>query len=178
MSIRLTVETDATASECNLSTVRHYVVANAPPVADAGKDRVVGVNEEVLFDGSASGDPDGALRSWSWDFGDGTLASGMVVRHRFRDSGRYPVTLTVTDDTDLGNNTATATQLVTVNAPPAPVIAGPGAICPGEVATFDGRQSDGCRRRDRALQPGASATARRPRGPRSATPGGRPAATR
>jgi PKD repeat protein len=139
--IRLTVETDATANQCNLSTVQHYVVANAPPVADAGKDRVVGVNEEVLFDGSASGDPDGAVRTWLWDFGDGTLQSGMLVRHRFRDPGRFPVTLTVTDDTDLGNNSATASLLVTVNAPPQPVIAGPAAICPGEVTTFDGRQS-------------------------------------
>ena len=55
---------DGTASQCNLGTAQHYVVANAPPVADAGKDRVVGVNEEVLFDGAASGDPDGTVRSW------------------------------------------------------------------------------------------------------------------
>ena len=58
--------------------VQHYVVANAPPVADAGADRLVGVDQEVLFDGS------GAARSrrrhhvaGSWDFGDGAQR----VRH-------------------------------------------------------------------------------------------------
>ncbi len=139
--IRLSIGTDATASECNASTVQHAVIANAPPVADAGKDRLVGVNQEVLFDGSGSSDPDGAITSWSWDFGDGTQASGINVRHRYAASGRFPVTLTVTDDTTLENNQARATVMVTVNAPPEPVIAGPSAACPGETVAFDGRPS-------------------------------------
>ncbi len=144
--IRLAIETDATASECNVTAVQHYVVANAPPVADAGKDRLVGVNQEVLFDGSGSSDPDGAITSWAWDFGDGTQASGMNVRHRYPASGQFPVTLTVTDDTRLENNQASATVMATVNAPPEPVIAGPSAACPSETVAFDGgptRDADG-----------------------------------
>ena len=94
--VRLSIETDATASECNVTAAQHYVVANAPPVADAGADRLVGVDQEVLFDGSRARDPDGADFTWLWDFGDGATASGMNVRHRFRTSGELPVTLTVT----------------------------------------------------------------------------------
>jgi PKD repeat protein len=139
--VRLAIETDATASECNVTAAQHYLVANAPPVADAGADRLVGVNQEVLFDGSDSADPDGAITSWTWDFGDGEQASGVNVRHRYRDSGRFPVTLTVTDDTKLDNNTATATIMATVNAPPEPVIAGSSAVCPGETVAFDARSS-------------------------------------
>jgi large repetitive protein len=139
--VHLSIETDATASECNVTAVQHYVVANAPPIADAGADRVVGVNQEVLFDGSGARDPDGAITSWLWDFGDGATASGMNVRHRFRTSGEFPVTLTVTDDTALENNRAIATVLVTVNAPPEPVIAAPTAVCPAEVVAFDAGQS-------------------------------------
>jgi len=139
--VRLSIETDATASKCNLTAVQHYVVANAPPVADAGADRLVGVDQEVLFDGSGARDPDGAITSWLWDFGDGASASGMHVRHRFRTSGEFPVTLTVTDDTALENNRASATVMVTVNAPPEPVIAAPSAACPAEVVAFDGGQS-------------------------------------
>ena len=117
------------------------MVANAPPIADAGADRLVGVNQEVLFDGSRARDPDGAITSWLWDFGDGDSASGMNVRHRFRASGEFPVTLTVTDDTALENNRASATVMVKVNAPPEPVIAAPAAACPAEVVAFDGGQS-------------------------------------
>ena len=50
------------------------MVANAQPVAEAGDDRLVGVNQEVLFDGSASRDPDGSIAAWVWDFGDGSSA--------------------------------------------------------------------------------------------------------
>ncbi len=139
--VRLAIETDATASECNVTAVQHYLVANAPPVADAGADRLVGVNQEVLFDGSGSADPDGAITSWTWDFGDGTQASGVNVRHRYRASGRFPVTLTVTDETKLENNTAIATVMAAVNAPPEPVIAGSSAVCPGEAVDFDARSS-------------------------------------
>jgi large repetitive protein len=139
--VRLSIETDATASKCNVTAAQHYVVANAPPIADAGADRLVGVNQEVLFEGSRARDPDGAITSWLWDFGDGATASGMNVRHRFRTSGEFPVTLTVTDDTALENNRASAKVMVVVNAPPEPVIAAPAAVCPAEVVAFDGGQS-------------------------------------
>ena len=39
------------------------------------------------------------------------------------------------------NNRASATVMVTVNAPPEPVIAAPAAVCPAEVVAFDGGQS-------------------------------------
>ena len=52
--VRLAIETDATAAACDVAEVKHQVVANAQPVAEAGDDRLVGVNQEVLFDGSAS----------------------------------------------------------------------------------------------------------------------------
>ena len=96
------IETDATASECNVTAAQHYVVANAPPVADAGADRLVGVDQEVLFDGSRR------TRSRRRDH---RLAVGLRRRrHRVRHecppplprrAATIPVTLTVTDDTAL-----------------------------------------------------------------------------
>ncbi len=51
------------------------------------------------FDGSASADPDGAIVSFAWDFGDGTTSdSGAVLRHTYLTSGRFVAVLTVTDD--------------------------------------------------------------------------------
>jgi PKD repeat protein len=101
----------------------------------------VGLNEEVLFDGSASRDPDGGITAYEWDFGDGIKASGINVRHRFRESGRYAVTLTVTDDTRLPNRSTAQTIEVNVNHAPKPMIAAPVAGCPGESLKFSGARS-------------------------------------
>lgn len=109
--------------------MKHQVVANAQPVAEAGEDRLVGVYQEVLFDGAASADPDGSIAGWFWDFGDGSSAEGVNARHRFREPGRYEVKLTVLDETDLPNNAATDTLTVEVNAPPEPVIDAPAVAC-------------------------------------------------
>ena len=119
------------------------MVANAQPVAEAGADRLVGVNQEVLFDGSASADPDGSIAAWVWDFDDGSSAEGVNARHRFRDPGRYEVTLTVRDETDLPNNAATDSLFVEVNAPPEPVIAAPAVACVDEPVRFDATGSNG-----------------------------------
>jgi len=57
----------------------------------------------LIFDGSASSDADGALVSWSWDFGDGSAGSGPVADHTYNASGEYTVVLTVTDDGGLSS---------------------------------------------------------------------------
>ncbi len=139
--VRLAIETDSHTTDCNAVSAEQVVVANAPPDADAGPDQTVGVAQEVLFDGSGSSDQDGAITSYQWDFADGSSASGMIARHQFAESGRYPVTLTVTDDTDLSNRTDVATAMITVNQAPEAVITAPQAACPAEPVLLSGRDS-------------------------------------
>ena len=137
----LTLSTEGGASACSSVSAQHAILANAAPVADAGGDRAVAIDEEVLFDGSRSRDEDGGIIAYAWDFGDGDTASGVNARHRFRKGGRYAVKLTVTDNAGLPNSQATDTAVVVVNEPPLPVIAAPEAACPGESLAFSAAAS-------------------------------------
>jgi len=71
---------------------------NIGPIANAGKDARADPGQPILFDGSASRDPDGDIANYSWDFGDGKTAYGMVVVHSYDNSGTYKPVLTVTDE--------------------------------------------------------------------------------
>ena len=120
--VTLTITTDDPTLACTVVTTQRVVVINGAPIAAAGSDRLVAINEEVIFSGSDSVDSDGAIAAYEWDFGDGQTAAGVVVRHRFRGSGRYEVVLTVTDDTQLPNNAASDGVVVQVNDAPLPQI--------------------------------------------------------
>jgi len=111
---------------------------NIPPVADAGPDQTVLVNETVQFNGSGSCDPDGEIVSYYWDFGDGTNATGVAPTHVYTTNGTYTVTLTVTD-----NNRATDNDTcnITVNIPPV-ADAGPDqTVLVNETVQFNGSGS-------------------------------------
>ena len=67
---------------------------------------------DVAFSDSSTGTP----TSWSWDFGDGHVATRQDPTHSYADAGDYEVTLTVT----AADGTATKTRTITVDAVPAP----------------------------------------------------------
>jgi len=73
--------------------------------------------EVVSFDGSGSDDLDGTVTTWAWNFGDGSMGSGMTATHTYAASGSYAVTLTVTDN-DALTDSITQTVTVTFNNPP------------------------------------------------------------
>ena len=91
------------------------ISASAKTVVKAGEDKTVVVNEEVEFQGTGEGE-------YSWDFdesvdkdGDGDFtndaeATGKTVKHKFKETGTYIVTLTVS----YGGNTTTEESKITV----------------------------------------------------------------
>jgi PKD repeat protein len=94
-----------------------FSATNEPPKAlftfkwvDNGFEQLAqGANTEV-FDASQSASP--FVRSYTWDFGDGTTGTGMYITHTFQEAKPYQVTLTVTDQ--IGQKAST-TKTVMVN---------------------------------------------------------------
>jgi PKD repeat protein len=74
-------------------------VENTPPLASCrfSSDSPV-VGEWILFDASASFDPDGRLVDFIWDFGDGISTRGTRVGHAYEEVGVYSVLLTIEDN--------------------------------------------------------------------------------
>jgi PKD repeat protein len=88
------------------------VQPNVPPTA---RFTVSCTAMTCSFDGSGSADTDGTIQSYSWDFGDGTTATGSSVSHTYTQAGGYVVALTVTDNdgaTNTGSSTVTPISLV------------------------------------------------------------------
>ena len=106
---------------------------NASPIVPAGGDRSAFVDEIIEFDASASVDTDGNLLSVNWDFGDGGVASGLKAYHSYREPGEYPVSVIVSDDSDLRGAVTAKRFTVTVTDKPneAPV-----ADIPAELDLF------------------------------------------
>jgi PKD repeat protein len=70
---------------------------NQAPTAMINASSSVKVNEELTLDASESSD-DKMIVSYDWDLGDGTNISGETITHKYKESGKYTVTLVVTDE--------------------------------------------------------------------------------
>jgi PKD repeat protein len=65
------------------------------------------------LDASTSSDPEGPIATYAWDFGDGSVGSGVKPAHPYDKAGTYPVKLTVTDaagETDVVSHDVTVTD--------------------------------------------------------------------
>jgi len=88
---------------------------NHDPVAVIDLDKnSANVGEEIFFDGSKSYDPDSgdSIKSYSWDFGDGTTINRIKsIRRSYAQPGAYNVKLTVTDGHGASNSTTRAIEI-------------------------------------------------------------------
>ena len=93
---------------------------------------------ECTFDGSGSWVADGStIVDYSWNLGDGTVASGRDVSHEYLATGTYTVSLTVTTTAGL-TGTRTATVVVDGNRLPTASFT---YTCSGSQCAFDGSGS-------------------------------------
>jgi PKD repeat protein len=90
------------------SVVPVVAVANVAPVASF-VSTANGLS--VAVDASGSSDSDGSVVGYSWNFGDGSTATGKTAQHTYASAGTYKVTLSVTD-----NDGAVSTSSLNVTA--------------------------------------------------------------
>jgi PKD repeat protein len=110
---------------------------NRAPLANAAGPYSSSEGSAVLFDASASSDPDGDLLTYDWDFGDGSPhGAGVNPSHTYADNAAggaaYAVTLTVRDAGGLVG-TASAVAMIENVAPTVGPISAP--VDPVEVGT-------------------------------------------
>ncbi|MDP4000624.1 MAG: S8 family serine peptidase [bacterium] len=66
------------------------------------------IGYDIVFDASASSDPDGSITQYIWDLGDGTQVQGQKISHSYAKSGIFTIELTVEDNSG-GISSASAT---------------------------------------------------------------------
>ena len=87
-----------------------------PPTVVLGGPFFALPDESISFDASASGDSDGEVVRYLWDFGDGSeIVEGAQVNHAYALEGEYSITLAATDNDGLSTAIA-STVSISANA--------------------------------------------------------------
>jgi PKD repeat protein len=92
------------------------VVTSQAPMANAGGPYTGLPNAPVTFSGSGSSDPRDETLTYVWNFGDGSMGTGVNPNHSYTNAGNYTVSLTVTDTSNL-SSMATATAAIYTTGP-------------------------------------------------------------
>lgn len=136
-NVALTVTDDGGLTNTATTTANIGEVINQPPVANANGPYAGTVNLPVAFDSTGSGDPDGTIVAYDWDFGDGNTGTGPNPIHIYVAQGTYNVTLTVTDDSGAVDSSPTTATIGLGNQAPIANANGPYNGTEGLPVQFD-----------------------------------------
>ena len=141
--IKLTVDDNA-GTACSVVSQEKTIIVNSAPTVNAGSDieKCLSMSQDYKVSFNADGkDPDGDALKYTWDFGDGSTATGKSVTHTYAKGGSYTAKVTVDDGAGSACSIATSSAKVKLNKRP---IADAGAdqhACVGEEVAFDGSGS-------------------------------------
>jgi PKD repeat protein len=128
---------------CPVSRDARSITVNSAPLVKLKTVESVCLGNDILFDASASVDPEGKTLEYYWTLGDGTILRGSPsVTHQYQKGGKYRASVIVDDGAGSKCSTASAEAVVLVNAPPV-ADAGPNLICcVNKEATFNANASN------------------------------------
>ncbi len=141
-NVSLTVTDDGGLTHTDTTSATIGEVVNQPPVADANGPYSGTTGMLISFDSNGSTDPDGSIVSFSWNFGDGTSATGATASHAYTAEGSYNVTLTVTDNDGAMDSASTTVTVGSGNLAPVADAGGPYSSMVGVEVQFDGSGSN------------------------------------
>ncbi|WP_444996066.1 PKD domain-containing protein [Aliikangiella sp. IMCC44359] len=102
--------TDVGDGEVEDYTVSFGGGTNQAPTANANGPYSGAINTNISFNSNGSSDPDGAIASYRWSFGDGNSSTSANPTYSYSTAGSYTATLTVTDNEgETGTDSATVT---------------------------------------------------------------------
>jgi chitodextrinase len=114
-------------------------IANVPPQADAGSDRICKEGDPVEFSAQAS-DVQLDTLTYVWSFGDNQIGVGQKTSHSFKNQGAYKTILIVMDED--GGQTRDSLHVTVLNAPPVAEAGGPYVFPISESVQFNGSATD------------------------------------
>jgi len=91
---------------------------NNSPIAGTGGPYTGTEDVAIMFNGSNSYDPDGDSLTYRWDFGDGSIGTGVTPTHAYTAGGTYTVTLVVNDGKVDSEPSTTTADITEINDPP------------------------------------------------------------
>jgi PKD repeat protein len=95
--------------------VSFTIVSNQSPVSNTGGPYSGTEGSSVNFNGISSSDPEGAVLTYAWIFGDSGTATGVSPSHTYTDNGIFNITLTVTDPGGLSDIRSTTATIANVS---------------------------------------------------------------
>jgi len=107
------VDNDGRANTATTTVSISQTISNSPPFALLSGPSNGEIGQLLSFSGSESYDTDGSIVSYSWNFSDGTIATGSTVNKIFNQTGTFKVTLIVKDNK--GTNTSSTLSLTIVS---------------------------------------------------------------
>ncbi len=113
-TVTLTVTDDLGVSSSASTTI---TIDAVPTVTFTASANPATAGSTVAFNAGGSSDSYGTITSYSWNFGDGTTATGVAPSHAYASPGTYTVSLNVTND---AGQSATQTGTITVNSSASP----------------------------------------------------------
>ena len=124
----------------SIGTARIIAVGDEGPTAAFTATALPTLGQPVSFDGSTSSDPDGSIKTYSWNFGDGSAAgTGSTPSHTYAATGTYTATLTITDSS--GQTAIVPRTVVVDEAPSASFTISPNPGKTGSLVGFSGGAS-------------------------------------